>query len=617
MGNNFTVVQFQRQHFGNQPGSFNDIEPDVPFVGAAKDFPFDCPNVNPDETAFLLFQSRDVNHARNIFQVNGVQVFGGLPVSPSRDTWNGNVLLIERHHRLRETGNVLHVESRNANGGVGGDIDDFIIDNVVIQYKTLEVSHQGIFDVRRYGAKGEGQDNDHDAILAARDALNAAGGGVLFFPRGTFVVRGTIELGADTTVLGLGAASVLLAKPGVACFNMLLVRNSSNVHVRDLVLDGNRTETIPPADTNDENTGCGFLGLPVGEGQTGLSIRNVIVRNHHRSGIRILGPHNSNDLYLLNANEVEVIGCQILDCDSRGIILTRVTRARIAGNVITSCTQAGIQLVVSRAVIDGNAIQKTIQRSNTLGGHGIAAANCFDYVIVNNVVGDNVRWGIVASGGVGLSPDEGYLMSRRYVVANNVCRANGAGGITIDPSTIDPTTGEPTGVIHDSFATVASNVCVANKGHGIHTIHAGYLAVHGNICDANDDAGIAIVSSRYAVVADNVLTANHYGVGFWGNPDDVPDGTPDLGHHLLGGNVFEKNTDGEIRIGEHHPAIRQLHDHWPRGDAGGMNLPVKTTTGEPANLVEGVLYLNTADRKLSVFAGGAWRTLQVTTDTSW
>ena len=84
MGNSFSVVQYQRQHFGNQPGSFNDIEPDTPFVGAAKEYLFDCPQVNPAETAILLFQSRDVSHSRNILQINGRQVYGGLPVSPSR-----------------------------------------------------------------------------------------------------------------------------------------------------------------------------------------------------------------------------------------------------------------------------------------------------------------------------------------------------------------------------------------------------------------------------------------------------------------------------------------------------------------------------------------------------
>src|SRR5262245_42868717 len=136
MGATFTVIQFQRQHFGHEPGSFDDIEPNVPFVGAAKEFVFDCRHVDQNEAACLLFQSRDVTYPRNILQVNGIQVFGGLPVSPSRDAWNGNVLVVERHHQLRETGNVLRIEARNDNGGTGGDIDDFIIDNVVIQYKT-------------------------------------------------------------------------------------------------------------------------------------------------------------------------------------------------------------------------------------------------------------------------------------------------------------------------------------------------------------------------------------------------------------------------------------------------------------------------------------------------
>ncbi len=140
MATNFTVILFQRQHFGNEPGTFNDVEPDVPFAGSTKDFAFDCPGINPSETAFLMFQSRDVDHQKNIFQINGVDVFGGLPASPARDAWNGNILLIEPRHQLRATGNTLHVESRNFRGGRGLDIDDFIIDNVVIMYKIPDFS---------------------------------------------------------------------------------------------------------------------------------------------------------------------------------------------------------------------------------------------------------------------------------------------------------------------------------------------------------------------------------------------------------------------------------------------------------------------------------------------
>lgn len=136
MATDYTVILFQRQHFGNERHTFDDIEPGVSFVGPTKDFSFNCPNVNPGETAFLMFQSRDVDHQRNVFRINGVDIFGGLPASPDRATWNGNIMLIETRHRLKATDNVLHVESRNAGGDGGGDIDDFIIDNVVIAYKT-------------------------------------------------------------------------------------------------------------------------------------------------------------------------------------------------------------------------------------------------------------------------------------------------------------------------------------------------------------------------------------------------------------------------------------------------------------------------------------------------
>src|SRR4029453_8045173 len=142
MATDYTVVLFSRQHLGNEAGVFNDVEPNVVFVGRAKDFPFDCPGVNTAESAVMIFQSRGGGHQRNILSVNGVDVFGGLPASPARDEWNGNILLVERHHQLKATGNVLRVEARSADGGSTGDVDDFILDNVVIMYKTLDVVPQ-------------------------------------------------------------------------------------------------------------------------------------------------------------------------------------------------------------------------------------------------------------------------------------------------------------------------------------------------------------------------------------------------------------------------------------------------------------------------------------------
>jgi parallel beta-helix repeat protein len=394
------------------------------------------------------------------------------------------------------------------------------------------------------------------------------------------------------------------------------MRDTDNVRVRDLVLDGNATQLVEPPE-EEENAGCGFLGMPVREGQTGLSITNVISRNHHRAGIRIVGPRPGDEGDPPKPNEVEVTGCRIVGCGSRGIVMSLATRARIVGNTVIDCTQAGIQLVRCRAaVIDGNVVQKTVQKKGTTAGHGISVSSSFDYVITNNVVSENGRWGIVASGGVGPS-DQDRVMSKCFVVQNNICRGNAVGGITIDPSTRDAG-GNPTGVIHDSFATVASNVCVGNHGRGIQTMHAGYVAVHGNVCDSNDNVegddisdGIGVIASRGVVVADNVLTANRYGVSYYGDPGTVPEESPEMGHHLLGGNLYDRNRAAHpIQIGPQHPSVRQLHEQWPEGDAGGMNLPLKPTEGDPAKPEDGVLYLNTFDRKLSVFANGEWRTLQ-------
>jgi hypothetical protein len=135
MSADFSTVIAVRQGFGDEPALLKSMEPNVPFVGPTKDFAFACPNVNPSETAVVMFQSRDVDHNRNIFTINGSNVSGGIPVSPNKDTWNGNVMLIGAGV-LRASGNELHVEARNASGGGGGDIDDFILDNVVVMYKT-------------------------------------------------------------------------------------------------------------------------------------------------------------------------------------------------------------------------------------------------------------------------------------------------------------------------------------------------------------------------------------------------------------------------------------------------------------------------------------------------
>ncbi len=69
-----------------------------------------------------------------------------------------------------------------------------------------------LFNVRDFGARGDGTGNDATAINAAIEACSAAGGGTVFVSAGIFPT-GSIQLRSDVT-LALDAGAVLRALPG-------------------------------------------------------------------------------------------------------------------------------------------------------------------------------------------------------------------------------------------------------------------------------------------------------------------------------------------------------------------------------------------------------------------
>lgn len=73
------------------------------------------------------------------------------------------------------------------------------------------VAAPGIYDIRDYGAKGEGKSLNTLAIQAAIDACSASGGGQVLIPPGTFL-SGTLQLKSDVT-LHLAAGAKLLGSP--------------------------------------------------------------------------------------------------------------------------------------------------------------------------------------------------------------------------------------------------------------------------------------------------------------------------------------------------------------------------------------------------------------------
>ena len=76
----------------------------------------------------------------------------------------------------------------------------------------LSFAAASVYNVRDFGAKGDGKALDHTAINAAIDAATTAGGGQVLLPAGTYLC-GSIRLKSNVE-LHLTAGAKILAAPG-------------------------------------------------------------------------------------------------------------------------------------------------------------------------------------------------------------------------------------------------------------------------------------------------------------------------------------------------------------------------------------------------------------------
>jgi hypothetical protein len=111
------------------------------------------------------------------------------------------------------------------------------------QVRALVGGSATVFNVKdaAYGATGDGTTNDTSAINAAIAALVAAGGGILYFPKGTYSTTGGHTLSVACTVMGEGLGVSGLTTTGGTATVFTITSNS--VTVRDLSISHLGTST--------------------------------------------------------------------------------------------------------------------------------------------------------------------------------------------------------------------------------------------------------------------------------------------------------------------------------------------------------------------------------------
>lgn len=252
-----------------------------------------------------------------------------------------------------------------------------------------------VYNVADYAATGDGSTNDTAAIQNAINAANTAGGGVVFFPRGTYRFT-TLTLLSKVTLVGEAKEVSILKTLGPSAPSSLLSGTGTNITIADLTIDGNNHANSERGINITGNGNDKFLTV------TRCRIQNFATLTGW------IAPTNACGIYVWTSHQVRILDNEIVDC-SDGIYMDDAEpTCRVEGNVITNpgthC-RAGITLTggSGASVIDNKVFDVTVD-IGAIGqdGHAIQNNGCQAARIIGNYVKNCKTAGVhVGDGGGG------------------------------------------------------------------------------------------------------------------------------------------------------------------------------------------------------------------------
>jgi hypothetical protein len=285
-----------------------------------------------------------------------------------------------------------------------------------------QISLRG-YNVKDFGAKGNGTADDTNAIQAAIDKANADNGGIVIIPMGTYIIT-HLNLKTRVILQGVGMPKLVLPTQisNITSMISLADGNQSGCGLRDLVLDG-RGKLQSTGNGNISGVYIQHTGPGADSGDPYESYQNLIIKEFSGTGFQL---PNGTEVRLSNIASV-ACGVNGFDIGSTDVVADRLTAA--------GCVQSGIYLHGGQTrIVNSKAFYN--QRNGFVIGNGAsgypaeniivsaceAQNNTLHGFFLNNIRGAIISGSVSDSNGTGTNDQTitGELAISGYVTYCNI-----------------------------------------------------------------------------------------------------------------------------------------------------------------------------------------------------
>lgn len=296
----------------------------------------------------------------------------------------------------------LAAQSNATWGGIVGDIEDQVDLQTILNNKASK--NDLVFNVKDYGAVGNGVADDTSAIQAAVEAAN---GRTVFVPSGTYIISEEIVLKDGMTLIGDGFNSCLRRRTGSVNYliNILAVRSGHNIRITNLQIDGQKQDIIDnyistAQDGSHIYVTCNDIFITGANDRdhpsTGITIDNCWLHNAYYGNVE---PDDVDGMVVSNSTIYYGRDNQINGrVNGYGGYCRNVT---IANNIVygegpiaTQNQFSGIQFLRGQYITISDNIVYGVGNTETSEGNGIGLEGCRHVTISGNTVHHCLQQGI-------------------------------------------------------------------------------------------------------------------------------------------------------------------------------------------------------------------------------